>query len=131
MTEFIEMKTSALTGEALNWAVAKARGIPVGLVRGGSYGQPNSLWFVALVQHGERFNPAVDGNYALSLQREFLLEVGFDGAEGGNWCVTSAICGQDPFQVAPVDSLPLAIYRAAVEIAEGDTVLVPAELVAA
>lgn len=130
MTELIEVKTSTLGGELLNWAMAQAEGVAVQLVRGGRYGEPDSLWFVAHALGGARMNWA--GSWALTgpLQVKYLLEAGFDGAEGGTWYFTCAKCDTDVFATSPHDQYLSGVCRAIVELELGGTVLVPVELVA-
>lgn len=127
MTELIEVKTSALEGEALNWAVAKARKVPVIVERGGRYGEPDSLWFVSFCGH--RFNPVGDGRFSRELQEQLLLCVNFEGF-GDTWVVTSAHGDYKPFQTAPRGNVNAAICRAAVEALVGSLVMVPTKLVA-
>lgn len=124
MTEFIEMKTSALTGEALNWAVAKARKVPVIVERGGRYGEPDSLWFVSFCGH--RFNPVGDWARGGPLIDEY--RVGFRAYSDAIFSVV----GVPDFSGAESGETHLAAVCRAVTYAHlGDTVLVPAELVAA
>lgn len=130
MPELIEVKTSTLGGELLNWAMAQAEGVAVQLQRGGRYGEPDSLWFVAHGLGGARMNWA--GNWGLTgpLQVKYLLEVGFDGAEGGIWYFTCARDDTDILELAPHDKYLTGLCRAVVALKLGDTVLVPSELVA-
>lgn len=61
--EMVEVQVSDLHGTALNLAVAQAEGRKVCLIRGGAYGAPNSLWYVADLLDGRKYDPA--GNWAV------------------------------------------------------------------
>lgn len=129
MTEFIEVKTTGLAGEALNWAVSQAMGVNAEILRGGRYGEPESRWYVARAVSGERLNWVEDWALTGPLKVANLLESGFDGAEGGHWYFTCAVCGTDVFATSAHDQYLSGICRAVVELKLGEAVPIPIELV--
>lgn len=127
MTELVEMKTSDLEGEALNWAVAKAEGVAVQLVRGGRYGQPDSRWVVSGVGWviDARFNWAAD--WALTGPLIDKYKMGFGVYSDAYF----AVVGVNELSGAENGLTHLvAACRAIVFAKLGDTILIPTELVA-
>lgn len=126
MTELIEVKTATLGGELLNWAVAIAENIAVKLVRGGRYGEPDSLWFVAHGLGGARMNWA--GNWGLTGPLIDKYKMGFGVYSDAYF----AVVGVNELSGAENGLTHLvAACRAIVFAKLGDTVLIPTELVAA
>lgn len=125
MTEFIEVKTSELEGEALNWAMAQAENLAVKLVRGGRYGEPDSLWFVAGVFGGYRYNWVGDWARTGPLLDSYSIE--FEWVTDAT-VRAEAITADHGVGFGP--SHQIAACRAIVAGKLGDTVLIPTELVA-
>jgi len=125
MTELIEVKTSELEGEALNWAVAQAEGFVVQLQRGGRYGEPDSLWFVAGGFVGYRYNWVGDWARMGPLLDSYSIE--FEWVADAT-VRAEAITADHGVGFGP--SHQIAACRAVVAGKLGATVLIPVELVA-
>lgn len=125
MTELIEVKTATLGGELLNWAMAQAEGVAVQLQRGGRYGEPDSLWFVAHGLGGARMNWA--GNWGLTGPLLDSYSIEFEWVTDAT-VRAEAITADHGVGFGP--SHQIAACRAIVAGKLGDTVLIPTELVA-
>ena len=105
------MKTSALTGAALDWAAAKAEGL--------TYWDDDRLCF-ANEPHGEDFEPSTDwaqGGAIIERERICLIDQG-----GDYW---QAMCGwRESFGDTPLE----AAMRCYVASKLGDEIDVPKEL---
>lgn len=118
----VEVKTSDLHGAALNLAVAQAEGREVCLMRGGTYGAPNSLWYAADLRDGRKYDPA--GDWAQGGPLIFKHRVAVDPCGHTKWqSITHGRWTDD------CDSPLVAVCRAIVAAKLGDTVMVPADLV--
>lgn len=124
MTEFIEVKTADLTGEALNWAVSQDMGTKAEVLRGGRYGEPDSRWFVARAVSGERLNWVEDWALTGPLLDKFAIEF--------EWVTDATIRAEAIIADHGVGFGPrhlVAACRAVVSGKLGDVTLVPVELV--
>lgn len=134
MTELIEVKTSELEGEALNWAVAQAEGFAVKLVRGGRYGEPDSVWFVEAERYRVRLNYADEWARTGPLLVKHSIAI---WPTETNWAAHYRVMGArhyiDTNEWDCDDTGPTALTaacRCIVRLKLGATVLIPVELVA-
>ena len=126
MPKLIEVKTSELEGEALNWAMAQAEGVAVKLVRGGRYGEPDSLWFVAGGFGGYHYNWAGDWARLGPLLDSYAI----DFATYGDGSIRAAQAGAGLLSYCDGPTRLTAACRLIVRIRLGRLVLIPVELVA-
>lgn len=129
MSDLIEVHTPTLSGAALDWAVANVEGRKVEILRGGSYGRPDTLWFVA-TEGGQAYAPSKDwvvGGPLIEMRIEYL-ESFADRTEWDACCWGSEV--PHPSLYAEQGETPLvAACRAIVAAKLGDTVQVPKELI--
>jgi hypothetical protein len=120
-----EMKTSELTGTALNWAVAKAEGMHVTMTRGGWFVFDSDAYREFCNDYDDdklqSFRPSTNwaqGGAIIERERVCLLDQG-----GDYW---QALCGwTETFGDTPL----IAAMRCYVASKLGDEVEVPAELI--
>lgn len=120
MTALIEVKTSDLAGEALNWAVAKSvpqKHWPV-IIRG-------KVMLDTDFEH-YRYSPSTDWCQGGSLISSQQINLEWDGVDGKAlwWKATH----QDIIQFQMGETPLIAACRAIVSAKLGETVSVPAEL---
>lgn len=132
MNQTVEVKTSELTGAALDWAVAKAEGLEVSSIQLGARVWVGGLMPAGVMPDASRWSPSTDWAQGGPLiERERIATVMVDDAEPVLWR------GQlsDPFRALPsvqshIGPTPLiAAMRCLVASKLGDTVQVPAELI--
>lgn len=111
MSEFVEVKTSELSGEALNWAVAKVEGLNIHCVMHGGF-----------VVDCEEYLPSTDWSRAGPLIDKYRLDL--------EW-ISSSSCRASQSPYAPGGfgrTYLVAACRAIVASVLGHTVSVPKEL---
>ena len=121
MIELVEVKTAELVDLALDWCVAKADNLAVKLVRGGRYGEPESLWFVASMLGGWKYSPSTDWSQGGPLIEKHVTALNQTGTH--TWW---AHCED---RLGMGNTALIAACRAIVASVLGDTVSVPKELV--
>ncbi|GLO24434.1 phage protein NinX family protein [Pseudomonas putida] len=126
MTDFIEVKTADLAGEALGWAVGKAEGLDLFLEPPGYNGVPWRVFAryrATVTERTDRYNPWEDWAPGGLLIQKY--RVGF------------GLYSDSFFAVTGLDDMPgdadgpthlIAACRAVVAAKLGDTVQVPKEL---
>ncbi|MBC3421841.1 DUF2591 domain-containing protein [Pseudomonas sp. RW3S2] len=128
MTDLIEVKTSALHGEALGWAVGIAEGLDL-ILEPPQYGNP---WRVFARYQGhatertKRFNPWEDWALGGRLIEERMVSLHCPQSTDDVW-VGWVITNKGEFCQAG-DSALIAGCRAIVSATLGDTVQAPKEL---
>jgi hypothetical protein len=120
LNDFIEVTTDALTGPALDWAVARAAGISVELAAP-QYGAP---WRPFLPDTGARFAPSANWEQAGPLLEAHKIG---SGAVGQGW-VAYPRRNNAPTDWLHAPSALVAICRAVVADKLGLVVGIPAEL---
>lgn len=126
MTDLIEMKTADLTGEALNWSVAKALGLSVYLA-GPQYGNGH-LVMVRYTPDGcsfeqeTRYRPSADWSRCGPLMDRFKIEI-----IRCHDAVHAKVAGKTN-AAGYGDTALIAACRAIVASVLGETVSVPKEL---
>jgi hypothetical protein len=121
MTELIEVHTATLNGAALDWAVAKVEGRKVEIVRGGSYGRPDTLWFIA-DEGGQAYSPSKDWAVAGPLLDKYHVSLIYAFEE---YEALIGMTGSGYHSSATVAACRAIVAAAAL----GDTVQVPKELI--
>lgn len=127
MRKMVEVKTSDLQGAALNFAVSQADGRRVCLRRGGTYGAPQSLWYVAILLDGRKYDPVSDWAVGGPMIEKHQIELAWNGVDGEAFWWEASHQDLAAFQMG--DTILIAACRAIVAANRGDTVMVPAELV--
>lgn len=127
----IEVKTSELEGDALDWAVATAIGAGVLFE---DWGGPNP--WVVLSDHAALewvpFSPSTDWSQGGPLIEKYRLEIVFDGSRNEGWRCVKDWCYGEVNDTYPLGETHLsAACRAIVAAKLGDVVQVPAELIGA
>ena len=141
MTDLIEVKTTDLADEALNWAVAIADGHKP-FVQPAHYGIPDRVFLKvdrdpedegALI--GKRYKPSTDWGCCGSLIDKYHVQTSFNGSgfsrspTGEHWC--AYVCNDNGAETHPSGSGPsalIAVCRAIVVAKVGETAKVPKEL---
>lgn len=137
---FVEVKTSELIGEALNWAVAKAQGwvnYPDDSIEQGSLWHTDPARLVFGTTHRvATYKPSTSWAQCGPLILEYqpaLIPEAHDGAEGTEysekWYANIYYNGGDEYTTEPCLTPLIAACRAIVATVFGDTVSVPAELI--
>ena len=141
--DFVEVKTSELTGAALDWAVALADGWEPDRLRDGQLRIKDGNNFrYAVAGCSPRVNPEYRyspstiwgqcGPLILKYQPALIPEA-HDGAEGTEysekWYANIYYNGGDEYTTEPCDSPLIAACRAIVATMFGDTAIIPSELV--
>jgi hypothetical protein len=126
MSEFIEVKVSELSGEALNWTVAKAVGEPVEVMPGMEW-KSQHVWTAGSFN---RYRPSTDWSQGGPLIEKYLVDLHYPhGLPGRGWWAQAGTHSQDN-PLAAIDATPLiAACRAIVASVLGPVVSVPKELV--
>jgi len=129
MTELIEVHTPTLNGAALDWAVSKVEGRKVEIVRGGTYGRPDTLWFIA-TEGGQAYSPSKDWVLGGPLLDKHCTSFGVvqDGS-ASRWRSFAYRAETGMSRIAGGESILIAACRAIVTLNLGDTVQVPKELI--
>lgn len=134
MTDLIELKTSDLTGEALNWSVAKALGLHVYLAEP-NYGNPHCVMIHGkkpgrFLPFQERYMPSTDWKQGGPLMDEYAKS--FSVVESSKPPIYRCFAkhnGPEGFvRISGGPTLLTAFCRAIVAVHLGDTVSVPKEL---
>lgn len=139
MTDLIETKTADLTGEALNWSVAKALGLHAYLAEP-NYGNPHSVMIHGkkpgrFLPFQERYMPSEDWRQGGPLIEQLNIQTSYNGngfsksPTGKYWC--AYVCKPNGEEERPSGGGPtplIAACRAIVASVLGDTVSVPKEL---
>ncbi|HEN8714028.1 TPA: DUF2591 domain-containing protein [Pseudomonas putida] len=129
MTDLIEVKTAALVGEALGWAVGKAEGLNLELVPP-QYGNP---WRVfaryqgQAIEHTKRYNPWEDWALGGPLIEEHMVSLHCPQSTDDVWAGW-VITDQGEYCQAGNNAL-IAASRAIVAAKLGDNIQVPKELI--
>lgn len=148
MSEFVEVKTSELTGTALNWAMAEAEGLKHKRVVDGRFGDKSVL----IINHGQRKPLSAGERYSKvettcswfglvkesreillgweyeptlcwANMREYRVSLTAPQTEGGEWTAHLHGVSMTGCDIGP------AVCRAVVAARLGNVVRVPAELV--
>ncbi|MCO7536163.1 DUF2591 domain-containing protein [Pseudomonas asiatica] len=130
MTDMIEVKTAALAGEALGWAVGKAEGLDLQLAPPGYNGVPwrvFALYRAAVTERTERFNPWEDWALGGPLVEKRMVSLHCPQSTDDIWAGW-VITDKGEFCQAGDNAL-IAACRAIVAAKLGDTVQVPQELI--
>lgn len=119
------VRTEELEGAALDWAVAKAVGHNVEVALGGSYGRPNTRWFVVFTLHVEAtYSPSRLWGQGGPLMDEFRIDLS-TFPDGNFWATQS---GLGVLKAAEGSTRLEAICRLVARLKFPDGVEVPDEL---
>ncbi|WKW34377.1 DUF2591 domain-containing protein [Pseudomonas viridiflava] len=132
MSEFTEVKTEELSGEALNWAVAIAEKLTA-FVAPPQYGNPHLVCVMGdyFSRGGYRYSPSTDWSQIGPLIAKHRIDLTFDR----DGLVFAYLCDQDGLELPSSNKWEafgethlIAACRAIVASVLGETVSVPTEL---
>lgn len=135
MSEFVEVRTSELAGQALDWAVAKAEGMTAHVAIDGNIYASAACWIrdrrFCAPGASEVFKPSTDWTQGGPLldKYDIALNGGLADGEMVIYATLRAVADNSPFATAAGPTRLIAVCRAIVAAKLGDVVQVPAELV--
>ncbi|WP_258087316.1 DUF2591 domain-containing protein [Xenorhabdus bovienii] len=128
----MKIKTSELTGRALDWAVARAIGATEEIMpSGNTWLKPNDDWYVSN-RDTYNFEPSTDWEQCGELIDKYLDDVTYMGRKDNHWVASVRALTVDDFSIFKTqtgDTPQIAICRAVVAAQLGDEVDIPDELV--
>lgn len=134
MTDLVELQTANLSGEPLNWSVAKVVGLEP-FIQPPEYGNPHRVFVPKKHYIGERYRPCEDwalGGPLIARFQVALIPEAHDGQEGTErserWYADVYYNGGEQYTTEHCDTALTAACRAIVATEFGDTVHVPKEL---
>lgn len=131
---FACVNTLTLDGPALDWLAALALGLIPSYERGGTYGCPDSLWFVKVQGPSgltsRIWSPRTDWSDAGPFLSDFVIAGGAWLTEQMQYRAVTRL-GSGALVAADAGTLQVAVMRAYVAARLGLVMRVPAELVAA
>ena len=117
------MKTSELTGAALDWAVAKCEEYEIETLADGTVWYWQQHWLTGELEVIENFEPSTDWKHGGPIIE--CEKVAIDWSEDNDWC---ASCEANPTRIFSATTPLIAAMRCYVASKMGDEVEVPDEL---
>jgi Protein of unknown function (DUF2591) len=106
------VKTSELTGNQLDWAVAKCEGLNIGTASGCGIYTEEAKWFA----------PSTDWAQGGPIIERYRIAI--DHSEGNDWCASSEVSKRPQSAATPL----IAAMRCYVAAKMGDEIEIPEEL---
>lgn len=137
MSEFVEVNTAELAGQALNWAVAKAEGMTAHVAIDGNIYASAACWIrnrrFCAPGASEVFKPSTDWTHGGPLldKYDIALNGGLADGERVIYATLMAVADNSQFATAAGPTRLIAICRAVAGSKLGYVVQVPVELVGA